>query len=113
MGPRSGSVLVVLAAFLQLVAPAWDARAAEVPGALEREFAAPPDSAKPWVYWFWKNGNITRKGITADLEAMRRVGIGGVIHMEVALTTPRGPVRSGALLPGQRPRLRESVTTST
>ena len=26
------------------------------------------------VYWFWLNSNITREGITADLEAMKRVG---------------------------------------
>jgi hypothetical protein len=44
------------------------------------------------VYWFWKNGNISREGITADLEAMHRVGIGGVIMMEVALSVPQGPV---------------------
>jgi hypothetical protein len=60
---------------------------------LERHFLQPPPDARPWVYWFWKNGNISREGITADLEAMDRVGIGGVILMEVALTTPRGPVR--------------------
>ncbi len=59
---------------------------------LQSDFAAPPDSARPWVYWFFKNGNITREGITADLEAMHRVGIGGVILMEVALTVPQGPV---------------------
>src|ERR1017187_10703167 len=45
---------------------------------LEKEFAAPPDTARPWVYWFWINGNINHSGITADLEAMQRVGIGGV-----------------------------------
>ena len=59
---------------------------------LEAAFRQPPDSARPWVYWFWKNGNITREGISADLEAMERVGIGGVILMEVALVTPAGPV---------------------
>ena len=31
------------------------------------------------------------KGITADLEAMRRVGIGGVLIMEVEQGTPPGP----------------------
>ena len=41
---------------------------------------------------FWKNGNIRREGLTADLEAMARAGIGGFILMEVALTTPKGPV---------------------
>lgn len=54
-------------------------------------FASPPDAARPWVYWFWKNGNVSRAGITADLEAMQRVGIGGVIFMEVALSVPAGP----------------------
>src|SRR5258708_39761325 len=52
-------------------------------GALAVQFASPPASARPWVYWFWNNGNVTRAGITADLEAMRRAGIGGVIIMDV------------------------------
>jgi hypothetical protein len=46
-------------------------------------FKDPPPAAQPWVYWFWNNGNVTREGITADLEAMHRVGIGGVILMDV------------------------------
>ncbi len=54
-------------------------------------FVTPPDSARPWVYWFWLNGNITREGITADLEAMKRVGIGGVLIMEVDQGAPVGP----------------------
>lgn len=52
-------------------------------GDLATQFAAPPDSAKPWVYWFWNNGNVNKAGITADLEAMKRAGIGGVIIMDV------------------------------
>jgi len=50
---------------------------------LSAQFAAPPASSRPWVYWFWNNGNVTKAGITADLEAMARVGIGGVIIMDV------------------------------
>jgi hypothetical protein len=50
---------------------------------LSAQFANPPDSARPWVYWFWNNGNVNKAGITADLEAMQRVGIGGVIIMDV------------------------------
>jgi hypothetical protein len=57
-------------------------------------FLNPPDEARPWVYWFWINGNITKEGITADLEAMQRVGIGGVLIMEVD-GTPQGPVAFG------------------
>jgi len=59
---------------------------------LERGFLHPPDSARPWTFWFWLGGNITSNGITADLEAMKRVGIGGVVIMDVDQGTPKGPV---------------------
>lgn len=68
---------------------------------LLKNFQRPPDSARPWVYWFWLNGNLTREGITADLEAMKRVGIGGVLIMEVDQGTPKGPAGFG------RPEWRE------
>jgi hypothetical protein len=55
-------------------------------------FGNPPDTARPWVYWIWINGNLTREGITADLEAMQRVGIGGVLIFEVDPGTPAGDV---------------------
>ena len=61
-------------------------------GVLDRGFREPPPEARPWVYWFWLNGNITREGITADLEAMKRVGVGGVLIMEVDQGAPVGPV---------------------
>lgn len=51
---------------------------------LEAGFQNPPPSARPWVFWFWINGNISKEGITADLEAMKKVGIGGVLWMEVS-----------------------------
>jgi hypothetical protein len=61
---------------------------------LAAQFAVPPPSARPWVYWFWINGNISKNGITADLEALKRVGIGGVLWMEVSgmAWAPDGPV---------------------
>ena len=45
---------------------------------LEKDFITPPDATKPrcYWYWYWMDGNITTNGITKDLEAMRRVGIG-------------------------------------
>lgn len=48
---------------------------------LARGFQNPPPSARPWVYWFWLDGNITKEGVTADLEAMARVGLGGALWM--------------------------------
>src|SRR5882724_9378186 len=63
---------------------------------LEAGFRNPPPSARPWIFWFWLNGNITSNGITADLEAMQRVGIGGVVIMEVDQGAPKGPVAFGS-----------------
>ena len=59
---------------------------------LEQQFAAPPDAARPWVYWYFMDGNLTRGGLTADLEAMKTAGIGGGIFLEVNIGIPRGPV---------------------
>ena len=59
---------------------------------LENSFVTPPASARPWVNWFALNGNLTKEGITSDLEAMARVGIGGALFMEVGQGTPTGPV---------------------
>jgi hypothetical protein len=56
---------------------------------LERGFQKPPDSAKPRVWWHWMNGNITKEGIRADLEWMKRVGIGGFQNFDAALNSPQ------------------------
>ncbi|HLH52689.1 MAG TPA: glycosyl hydrolase [Verrucomicrobiae bacterium] len=65
---------------------------------LEAGFEHPPDSARPWVYWFWIDGNVTKSGITQDLESMRRVGIGGALLMDVTQHFPQGPVSFGSPL---------------
>ncbi len=62
---------------------------------LRANFQQPPPSVRPWVYWFWLNGNVTREGITADLESMQRVGIGGAILLDIVQDIPSGPVRFG------------------
>jgi len=43
---------------------------------LENLFTNPPDTTKPRCYWYWMDGHITKEGITRDLEAMQRFGIG-------------------------------------
>jgi hypothetical protein len=63
---------------------------------LEKEFLKPPDEARPWVYAFFVNGNMTSNGITADLEAMKRAGIGGMLVFEVDQGAPRGKVEFGS-----------------
>jgi hypothetical protein len=89
---RIQTAICSAAAALLLLGLSGGCQCAEPASKLEKCFVHPPDSARPWVYWFWLNGNITREGITADLEAMKRVGIGGVLIMEVDQGAPRGPV---------------------
>ena len=55
-------------------------------------FRSPPRAARPQVWWHWMNGNVTKEGITADLEAMARVGIGGAFVFDVSDSIPEGPV---------------------
>ena len=57
--------------------------------ALERGFQNPPDSAKPRVWWHWMSGNVTKEGIKADLEWMKRAGIGGFQNFDAGLNTPQ------------------------
>ena len=80
--------LAVLA--IGLLAQASPSFAADDP--LVAGFQSPPVSAKPQIWWHWMNGNITNEGITADLEAMHRVGISEANIITVALGVPPGPV---------------------
>jgi hypothetical protein len=48
-------------------------------------FLNPPNAARPRVWWHWMDGNITKDGITLDLEWLHRVGIGGVTLFDAAL----------------------------
>jgi len=42
---------------------------------LSGKFTSPPETAKPWCYWYWTDGDISADGITRDLENMVEVGI--------------------------------------
>jgi len=71
-----------------------DARGATA-DSLETGFDSPSGTAKPLVWWHWINGNVTKEGIAADLEDMKRVGIGGAQILDVEIYLPKGPVRYG------------------
>jgi hypothetical protein len=58
---------------------------------LEEGFRDPPREYRPWVFWLWKDGFITREGILEDLESMHRAGIGGVTIMSIGSHVPGGP----------------------
>ncbi|MBQ2344921.1 MAG: hypothetical protein II390_04850, partial [Prevotella sp.] len=50
---------------------------------IEDVFMNPPAEAKPIMIWQWMDGLITKEGITADLEAYQKAGIGGVQNFQV------------------------------
>jgi hypothetical protein len=59
---------------------------------MERAFQSPPAAARPWTYWWWLNSNVTREGITRDLEEMHRQGIQGVLIFNAGGgDSPQGP----------------------
>ncbi|MBN1420299.1 MAG: discoidin domain-containing protein [Planctomycetes bacterium] len=85
MGRWFGSILAASAIALAA------ARGSEAPGdRLANEFRDPPASARPWVYWWWLESNVSREGITRDLEEMRRVGIGGALIFDAGSSSYRG-----------------------
>ena len=55
-------------------------------------FQNPPDSARPGVYLYFMDGNLSREAMTADLESMKAAGIGNLVFLEVDVGVPRGPV---------------------
>ncbi len=60
---------------------------------LQAFFADPPVTARPWTWWHWVDGNVTKKGITSDLEAMEGAGLGAALIFNVKLGFPDGPAR--------------------
>ena len=87
-GFSSLAVAVLFAADLGLAGDGKDA--------LLDGFRSPPALARPEVWWHWMNGNVSKAGITADLEAMARVGIGGAHIFDVIGFIPEGPVAFGS-----------------
>ncbi len=67
----------------------WALQAQNPVDPLERGFLNPPDTAKPRVWWHWMSGNITKEGIKADLEWMKRAGIAGFQNFDAGLNTPQ------------------------
>jgi hypothetical protein len=62
------------------------AEAAESSWNLDKGFDSLPDATRPYVLWMWMGSNVSKSGITSDLEAMREAGIGGATIYSLADT---------------------------
>ncbi|MCG3127650.1 MAG: hypothetical protein CHACPFDD_02517 [Phycisphaerae bacterium] len=87
MNTKAFGLLVVAAPVFALAAGCGLA-----PHGLEQGFRDPPAVARPHTWWHWMNGNVTREGITADLEAMKQIGLGGAQIFNVSEAIPEGPI---------------------
>jgi hypothetical protein len=81
--------LITLAAALAVLLGLGSLSAQGPDDSLARGFQDPPASAKPRVWWHWMSGNITKEGIQADLEWMKRAGIAGFQNFDAGLDTPQ------------------------
>ena len=77
-------------------------RTEPVAGDLEKSFVNPPDSARPGVYWYFLDGNLNGREMTADLESMKEAGLGNLVndYFDTGIdrvNKPRRPIPSGRL----------------
>jgi hypothetical protein len=59
---------------------------------LQVNFIAPHDTNRVWCYYYWINDDISKEGVTRDLEAMKEFGIGGILVGNINLSAVDGSV---------------------
>ena len=47
------------------------------------------DTIRPWTFWYWMYGAVSKEGIKADLQAMKDVGLGGCYLMPIRGVTEK------------------------
>ena len=60
---------------------------------LEKEFLNPPSESRPRTWWHWISNNVSKDGITKDLEAMKRIGLKGAQITTMPQGGPFGDVK--------------------
>jgi hypothetical protein len=59
---------------------------------IQSGFITPHENNTLWCYWYWINDDISKEGITRDLEAMKEAGIGAVLIGNINPREVDGPV---------------------
>lgn len=62
---------------------------------LESGFLNPPEQARPFTYYFWMDGNLTKEGLTKNVQAMKEVGLGGFRIFHIGAVVHRIPPSKG------------------
>ncbi len=79
--------LVCLALTMSAVSTGFGQKSVPV----EPRLKSPPADAKPWVFWYWTHAAVSKEGISADLEVMKSVGIGGAHLMPIQDSSSKLP----------------------
>ena len=83
----------LLKSFFKIISVGWILSVSAAQTDLEKQFQTPPDSAKPRTWWHWVSGNVSSEGITADLQAMKEIGLGGCQLFTVDQSNVHGSVK--------------------
>jgi hypothetical protein len=69
--------------------------------ALQQQFRQPSGEARPFTLWYWMYGASSKEALTADLEAMKEVGLGGayMVHIKTPGQGPAFPDPAPQLTP--------------
>ena len=89
--PGSVRPLLLIPALLAAVGVSAQEQSRPTPGTdtLLAGFRTPPPPARPRVWWHWLSGNVSREGITKDLEWMHRIGIAGAMMFDGDMGAPQ------------------------
>lgn len=71
-------------------------------------FLSPPDLAKPHTWWHWREGRISEEAITAELEAMKQIGLAGVTMFNTSRVGETGE-KVPALSPGWYDKVKHAL----
>ena len=65
------SLFLIFTELFQAAQPKKKTAPKPSPAGPQQLFLNPPESAKPGVLWMWMGANVSKKGITKDLEALK------------------------------------------
>ena len=57
-------------------------------------FINPPNDTKPGIYWYWIDENVSKEGITKDLEALAKTGVGEAFIGNICISENLGDVKT-------------------
>jgi hypothetical protein len=86
-------LVALLLASLSMQAQSNETKSTPPDRDLAKGFGKPPASAKPQTWWHLVSGNVSKEGITADLEAMKKIGLSGIQLFTVDQSDVKGPIK--------------------